>query len=195
MTAPTRSFITIVSGLPRSGTSLAMQMLHAGGIPALTDEQRTPDADNPRGYFEFERVKQIKTDQQWLSDAVGKSVKIIHMLVTSLPPDREYRVLMMRRDVKEVVRSQAAMLARSGKPGGGLSPDKLAQVYEGQMSAVARWLAEHRCFRVLDVHYADLIRDPRAMSERVNEFLGGGLIIEAMARAVDPTLYRQRAAD
>lgn len=193
MTAPTRSFITIVSGLPRSGTSLAMQMLSAGGIPALTDEQRTPDADNPRGYFEFERVKQIKSDQLWLNDAVGKAVKVIHMLITALPTDREYRVLMMRRDVNEVVRSQAAMLARSGKPGGGLSPDKLAKVYQGQMSAVGRWLAACPRFRVLDVPYADLIKDPRAMSEHVSEFLGGGLSIDAMARAVDPTLYRQRA--
>jgi hypothetical protein len=193
MTAPTRSFITIVSGLPRSGTSLAMQMLSAGGIPALTDARRTPDADNPRGYFEFERVKQIKSDQLWLNDAVGKAVKVIHMLITALPTDREYRVLMMRRDVNEVVRSQAAMLARSGKPGGGLSPEKLAQVYEGQMSAVGRWLAACPSFRVLDVHYAELIKDPRAMSEHVSEFLGGGLSIDAMARAVDPTLYRQRA--
>lgn len=193
MSSSPRAFITIVSGLPRSGTSLAMQMLHAGGIPALTDEQRTPDADNPRGYFEFERVKQIKTDQQWLNDAVGKSVKIIHMLITSLPPDREYRVLMMRREVSEVVRSQAAMLARSGKAGGGLSADKLAQVYAVQMSAVGRWLSEHACFKVMDVSYAELVREPRQMSERINAFLGGGLSIESMARAVDPSLYRQRA--
>lgn len=193
MSTPPRAFITVVSGLPRSGTSLAMQMLHAGGIPALTDEQRTPDADNPRGYFEFERVKQIKTDRRWLDDAQGKAVKIIHMLVTSLPPDREYRVLMMRRDVAEVVRSQAAMLARSGRPGGGLSAEKLAQVYTSQMSAVTRWLDEYPCFRVLDVGYADLIREPREMSEKMSAFLGGGLAIEAMVRAVDPALYRQRA--
>lgn len=160
----------------------------------MTDEQRTPDADNPRGYFEFERVKQIKTDQQWLHDAAGKAVKIIHMLITSLPPDREYRVLMMRRDVKEVVRSQTTMLARSGKAGGGLSDERLGELFTAQMSAVKRWLDEHPCFRVLDVNYTDLVREPAAMTETINAFLGGGLAVESMVNAVDPTLYRQRSS-
>ncbi|MFM9144976.1 MAG: sulfotransferase family protein, partial [Phycisphaerales bacterium] len=99
--------VFVVSGLPRSGTSLAMQMLHAGGIPAVTDGLRTQDDDNPRGYFEFERVKQLRTDKAWLDDAAGKAVKVIHLLLMELPDDRPYRVVFMQRDLREVVKSQS----------------------------------------------------------------------------------------
>src|SRR5450432_3057856 len=107
--------ITVVSGLPRSGTSLMMQMLAAGGMPLLTDQIRAPDQDNPRGYFEFERVKQIKRDQAWLGSAVGKAVKIIHLLLYDLPPNRNYRVIFMRRNIEEVLISQRKMLQRTAR--------------------------------------------------------------------------------
>jgi hypothetical protein len=188
-----RDFITIVSGLPRSGTSLAMQMLAAGGIPPMTDHERTPDPDNPRGYFEFERVKQLRTDKAWLDEAVGRAVKIIHMLLTELPDDRDYRVVFMRRDVAEVVRSQRVMLERAGRPGGALTPERLAAIYDQQLGATARWLAERPCFRVLEVPYAGLIAEPNGWVGPLNEFLGGGLDRVAMAAAVDPSLYRNRA--
>ena len=125
--------VTVVSGLPRSGTSLAMQMIHAGGIPALTDGQRTSDDSNPRGYFELERVKQLKQDKSWLDEAAGKVVKVIHLLLAELPDDRPYRVVFMQRDLREVVQSQATMLARSGRPGGQLAPERLIAVYEQQL--------------------------------------------------------------
>jgi hypothetical protein len=188
-----RDFITVVSGLPRSGTSLAMQMLAAGGIPPMTDHERTPDPDNPKGYFEYERVKHLRTDKAWLDDAAGRAVKVIHMLLTELPADRDYRVVFMRRDVGEVVRSQRVMLERSGRAGGALTADRLRAIYEQQLATTARWLAERPRFRVLDVPYAGLIADPNAWSESLSGFLGGDLDASAMAGAVDANLYRNRA--
>ena len=185
--------VTVVSGLPRSGTSLAMQMINAGGIPAVTDGQRASDDDNPRGYFEFERVKQLRTDKAWLDDAAGKAVKVIHLLLTELPDDRPYRVVFMRRDLREVVRSQSTMLARSGRAGGGLAPERLMAVYGQQLAAVAAWLAERPNFAVLDVPYAELVAAPAGWVPRIDAFLGGGLDQAAMAAAVDPALHRNRA--
>ena len=186
--------VTVVSGLPRSGTSLAMQMVHAGGMPAVTDGQRTSDADNPRGYFEFERVKQLRSDKSWLDDAAGKVVKVIHLLLMELPDDRDYRVIFMRRDLREVVASQTTMLTRSGKAGGGLPPERLMAVYEQQLATVGSWLAARPRFRVLDVPYAELVASPASWVPRINAHLGGALDEAAMRTAVDPALHRNRAS-
>jgi hypothetical protein len=187
-------FITIVSGVPRSGTSLAMQMLTAGGIPPLTDEQRRPDEDNPRGYFEFEPVKRLRADKSWLERAVGRTVKVIHLLLPELPTDRQYRVVFMRRDLREVVRSQAAMLARAGRAGSSLPPDRLMAVYEQQIADTLRWLAAHPGFATLEVPYAALMTAPVESVQRLNAFLGGELDAKAMAEVVEPSLYRNRLA-
>ena len=185
--------VTVVSGLPRSGTSLAMQMIHAGGIPALTDGQRTSDDSNPRGYFELERVKQLKQDKSWLDDAAGKVVKVIHLLLAELPDDRPYRVVFMQRDLREVVQSQATMLARSGRTGGQLPPERLIAVYEQQLKTVEQWLAARPNFSVQRVPYAQLVSDPAGVVPTVNAFLGGTLDEARMRAAVDPGLHRNRA--
>ena len=185
--------VTVVSGLPRSGTSLAMQMIHAGGIPALTDGQRTSDDSNPRGYFELERVKQLKQDKSWLDEAAGKVVKVIHLLLAELPDDRPYRVVFMQRDLREVVQSQATMLARSGRPGGQLAPERLIAVYEQQLKTVEQWLAARPNFSVLRVPYAQLVSDPAGVVPTVNAFLGGTLDEARMRAAVDPGLHRNKA--
>lgn len=185
--------VTVVSGLPRSGTSLAMQMIHAGGIPALTDGQRTSDDSNPRGYFELERVKQLKQDKSWLDDAAGKVVKVIHLLLAELPDDRPYRVVFMQRDLREVVQSQATMLARSGRTGGQLPPERLIAVYEQQLKTVEQWLAARPNFSVLRVPYAQLVSEPSGVVPTVNAFLGGTLDEARMRAAVDPGLHRNRA--
>src|SRR3989442_525361 len=137
--------ITIVTGLPRSGTSVMMQMLGAGGLAPLTDGLRQPDEDNPRGYFEFEPVKQIKRDTAWLELAVGKVVKMVHLLLPELPLDRDhrYRVIMMRRDLGEVLESQKKMLMRKGRAGADLDSEKLRSVFEQQLSRVDQFLASH----------------------------------------------------
>ncbi len=185
--------VIVVSGLPRSGTRLAMQMIHAGGVPAVTDGERTSDEDNPRGYFEFERVKQLRTDKAWLDGAAGKVVKVIHLLLTELPDDRPYRVVFMRRDLREVVKSQSTMLARSGRAGGGLAPERLMAVYEQQLKAVEGWLAARPNFTALDLPYSDLVASPADGAARLNAFLGGRLDEAAMRAAVDPSLHRNRA--
>ncbi len=188
-----RDFVTIVSGLPRSGTSMAMQMIAAGGIPAFTDSLRAADTDNPRGYYELERVKALKTDKSWLDDARGKVVKVIHMLVAELPDDRAYRVVFLERDLKEVVQSQATMLARNAKTGATIPAERLMAVYSAQLSQVHAWLAARPNFRVLRVRHAELIASTAFSTHAMNEFLGGDLDEAAMKAAVDPSLHRNRA--
>lgn len=185
-------FVTIVSGLPRSGTSLMMQMLRAGGIPTLTDDIRAADEDNPRGYLEFERVKRIKQDTAWLDEAAGKVVKMVHLLLYDLPPDRAYRIVFMRRDLDEVLASQRKMLERQGKQGAQLPADQLRKVFEEQVRKVTAWIAAQPNIKSIDVVYHELIADPRGHAQRLNEFLGGTLAVEAMVEAVDPSLYRNR---
>jgi hypothetical protein len=187
-----RDFVTVVSGLPRSGTSMAMQMVVAGGVPPVTDGLRAADADNPRGYFEFERVKQLRNDRAWLDGAEGKVVKVIHLLLTELPDDRPYRVVFMQRELGEVVRSQATMLARSGRAGGQLAPERLMAVYAQQLAAVDAWLAARPNFQVLKVPYAQMVADPATHAAAVNRFLGGTLDETGMRAAVDPSLHRNR---
>lgn len=188
-----RDFITVVSGLPRSGTSMAMQMIVAGGIAPVTDDLRAPDADNPRGYFEFERVKNLRNDKSWIDDAGGKVVKVIHMLVPELPDDRAYRVVFLERDLREVVKSQSTMLARNAKVGGALPPERLMAIYEQQLKQVHAWLAARPNFAVLAVKHADFLRDAATQARAISAFLGDGLDVAAMTAAVDPSLHRNKA--
>jgi hypothetical protein len=187
--------MTIVSGLPRSGTSLMMQMLQAGGMAVLADGHRAADENNPRGYFELEAVKHTRSDLVWLAQAGGRAVKVIHLLLLQLPPGSQYRVVFMLRDLMEVVASQRAMLKQQGRPGAALADETLASVFEKQIAGVRNWLSEQPNFRVLCVNYRDVLGDPRASAERVAAFLGGDLNSETMAAVVEPGLYRQRRAE
>jgi hypothetical protein len=192
MSASTDDFVTIVSGLPRSGTSMMMQMIDRGGIPALKDEIRVADEDNPKGYYEFEPVKQTKQDPSWLEHAGGMVVKMVYRLLYDLPAEYRYRVIFMRRKLEEVVASQNVMLERSGKDGGGLPDAKLLEVFRAEIDKSNRWLAEQPNFKVLYVNYNEMIENPAPQVARVNEFLGGNLDTKAMMASVDPTLYRQK---
>jgi len=184
--------VVIVSGLPRSGTSVMMQMIHAGGMPALADGIRTPDEDNPRGYFEFERVKQIKTDKTWLNDAPGKVVKMVHLLLLDLPPGQEYRVVFLRRDLNEVLASQKKMLVRSGRAGAALNDAQMKTIYTQQIDKVLGWMRQQPNIKFIEVNYRDLIEKPAEQAATINSFLGGQLDESKMAAAVDPSLYRNR---
>jgi len=185
--------VTIVSGLPRSGTSMMMRMLDAGGLPALTDHVRKADADNPRGYFEFEPVKKTKEDPSWLDQAGGRAVKMVYRLLYDLPPGREYRIIFMRRRIEEVVASQDVMLSRRGRQGGDLSHEKLVGLFEQQLAEFDAWAGRQPSFKVLYVSYNDTLANPAATVQAVNAFLGGGLDVAAMSRVVEPELYRQRS--
>lgn len=186
-------FVTVVSGVPRSGTSLMMQMLAAGGLPPLVDDQRPADPSNPRGYFEFDPVKRLRLDRSWLDRANGHAVKIIHLLLRELPTDGQfnYRVLMMIRPLAEVVASQTAMLERSGKKGA--PADVLIATYQNQLRDVRDWLGRHECFQCIDVPYHDLLTQTPYTAHRINEFLDIKLDIEAMTSAVSPSLCHHRS--
>lgn len=192
MTAPDRPFLTIVSGLPRSGTSLMMKMLEAGGLPVLVDDVRRADVDNPRGYYEFEPVKSTKADPSWVATAPGKAVKMVYLLLMDLPPDWEYRVLFMRRNLDEVLASQRAMLDRMGKPSP-LDDDRMAALFRDGLARFDAWVKDRPNFRLLDVRYNTLVTDPAPTLDQVDRFLGGGLDLDAMTRVVDPSLYRNRS--
>ena len=185
--------VTIVSGLPRSGTSMMMKMLEAGGVPPLTDEIRTADKDNPKGYYEFERVKKMPDgDKAWMAEARGKSVKVISALLEHLPPEYSYKVIFMRRDMNEILASQKKMLIRQGKPTDKVSDEDLARMYEKHLAKVQVWLTSQPNVSTLDVDYNLLLENPRSYLERIRNFLGVDLNIERMGNVIDPALYRQR---
>ena len=186
--------IVVITGLPRSGTSMAMKMLQAGGLPLLTDGARPSDESNPEGYFEFEPVKQLDKngDLAWLRAARGKGVKIISWLVTWLPELYDYRVIFMQRDLDEIIASQNQMLARREEPGDTAGDSRTRKVYADHLKQVARLLARRRCFRTLSVSYRDAGEDPTRQARRISEFLDRSLDVDRMVAIVDPQLYRNR---
>ena len=189
-----RDVITVVSGLPRSGTSMMMSMLEAGGVPILTDNVRTADEDNPKGYYEFERVKQIEHDWAWLADAPGKAVKIISELLMRLPEAAPYRfkVIFMRRHMAEILASQRQMLLRRGEPADAVSNEQLTLLFTKHLKRFDAWAARQPNIAILYVSYNAMLEAPRDHAEQVNRFLGGGLDAEKMIAVVDKAFYRQR---
>lgn len=185
--------ITVVSGLPRSGTSLLMQMLHAGGYPILCDEQRAPDADNPRGYFELEKIKSLERDASWIGTAEGKAIKVVSPLLRSLPGGHEYRVIFMRRELGEVLASQDRMLERRGQPKGP-DPTLMRSHFQRHLDTVTAWLGTQHHIRVLYVDYTNVLSDPPAAAQAIASFLETAVDTAQMAASVDPALYRQRVS-
>ncbi|MCX7854237.1 MAG: sulfotransferase [Caldilineales bacterium] len=184
--------VVIVSGLPRSGTSMMMKMLEAGGLPILSDGLRAADPDNPEGYYEFERVKQLdKGDTAWLAEAEGKAVKVISALLQHLPPSYQYRVIFMNRRMAEVLASQRKMLARRGERSD-VDDAQLAVILEKHLRQVKQWLSTQPQFRVLEVDYNAMLADPQPYVRQINRFLDGILDEARMAEVVNPSLYRNR---
>lgn len=195
--------ITIVSGLPRSGTSLMMQMLVAGGMEALFDDQKQADADNPRGYFEWERIKQLPKDPGCIAEAEGKVVKVVSRLLLSVPESHECRVLFMRRPLAEVIASQNEIVRRRGtyKEGteparcryfSGVMPKVMSEAFEKHLQEVYVWLDDKPHVKMLPVEYLDVLIRPRVIGQQIADFLGMALDVDAMERQVDHTLYRNR---
>ena len=193
-----RQPVVVVSGLPRSGTSMMMKMLDAGGIPVVIDGIRGADRDNPKGYYEFERVKQLdKGDTAWVADAQGKAVKVISALLQHLPADQEYRVIFMERNIDEVLASQRKMMQNRGEgddvAGGEDVPDaEMAALFARHVDQVQAWMAQQPNVRVLHIDYNALLTDPAPFVARVQEFLPFTLDTAAMTAVVDPDLYRNR---
>jgi len=183
--------ITVVTGVPRSGTSALMQMLAAGGYPILTDGVRVPDADNPHGYLEYEPIKGLRRDSSWLARAEGRAIKVAHALVEALPLERPYRLILVRRRFDEVLASQRVMLERSGHAVPPLGEDRVEAVFRAQLEDVVRWAGRHGA-PLLEVEHASLVADPHAIAAAIAAHLDRDLDVVAMAAAIDPGLYRQR---
>lgn len=198
MTKPVSSLsdrITVVSGLPRSGTSMMMNMLQQGGFALLLDEIREADESNPKGYYEFEKVKKLPDDISWLEEAKGRAVKVISQLVMKLPPQYEYSVLFMRRDLDEILASQDAMVERLGAAQPELPEGVMADLFKRHIEEVTHWLAERPNFATLYVNYNDVVRDAQGAVAEINDFLGGGLDESRMLGVVDRSLHRQRSGE
>ena len=171
---------------------MMMKMLAAGGIDPLIDNLRAADDDNPKGYFEFEPVKQIEHDQAWLADARGRAVKLISALLKHLPSTYNYKVIFMRRAMSEILASQRQMLLRRGEPADAVPDHKLAALFDKHVAQVESWLAAQPNIETVYVSYNEVMKDPRPHAEGINSFLGGSLNVEAMAGVADRSLYRQK---
>ncbi len=189
--------VIIVSGLPRSGTSMMMKMLEGGGLPIMTDAIRQADVDNPKGYYEYERVKELEKekergeDRAWVREGRGKVLKVISFLIKSLPDDNYYRIVFMRRDLDEVLASQNKMLVNRGEDNP--ADDRtMTEAYLNHLAAVRILVRKMPNMEILEVRYDETVKDPRATAETVNQFLGGKMNVDAMVAAVDAELYRNR---
>jgi len=185
--------VVIVSGLPRSGTSMAMKMIEAGGMKLVVDNIRTADEDNPKGYYEDERVKDLAEikDKGWLKNARGKVIKVVSSLLNHLPDDNRYKVVFMRRNLHEILASQTKMLDRRDEASH-TEDEALLEMYEAHLSKVEFQLRFRPNFEALYIDYADVVENPAAQAVRIADFVGGGLEVDRMAGAVDGSLYRNR---
>ncbi len=184
--------ITIVSGLPRSGTSLMMQMLVAGGMTPLADGERKADDDNPRGYLEWERIKTLPQDPGCIAEGEGKVVKVISRLLLSLPAGHEYRVIFMQRPLPEVLASQDQMMKRRGTYKEGANPAIMSAAFEKHLREVYAWMEGKNYVKGLRVPYHDALAKPRELGDQIATFLGVALNVDAMTQQVDASLYRNR---
>ena len=190
---PKAKSVVVVSGLPRSGTSMMMRMLDVGGLPVLSDNVRTPNEDNPMGYYEFERVKKMPDgDFEWLKDAAGRVVKVLAVLLTHLPDNYSYKVLFMRRNMEEMLDSQRAMLVRRGEVTDRVDDHEMARLFEEHLIDLYAWMDAKSNVRYLEVDYNAVLKDPFYWVEKVQQFLDIKLDVPGMISVVDPALYRQR---
>ena len=189
----TPAVITLVSGLPRSGTSMMMKVLEAGGMEIFTDNQRTADEDNPKGYYELEDVKALKDGKfDWMQDAPGKAVKVISSLLEYLPPGYKYKIVFMRREIAEILASQKQMLIRRGENSDS-DDEQMAEMFQEHLKRVRVWLANQPNMDVLYVDYNALMAEPDHEIKAVAEFLSLNENLDAMLAVPDKKLYRQKA--
>jgi len=187
--------IVVVSGLPRSGTSMMMKMLEAGGVEIMTDGERNADVDNPKGYFEYERVKDLEkeTDKSYLSEGRGKALKVISFLIKDLPDDNDYRVIFMRRNLDEVLKSQDKMIQRLGTDDAKVDDEAMKEAYRNHIVSTRLLCKKRPNFELIEIRYRATVEDSAETARRVNDFLGGRFDEAAMREAVDASLYRNRA--
>lgn len=181
----------LVSGLPRSGTSMMMKMLEAGGLTTVTDGYRSADEDNPKGYYELEAVKRTKEDASWISESRGKVVKVISQLLKDLPDTETYKVIFMRRHLDEVLASQEKMLVRREEENTAVDAD-MKDMFASHVDEIEIWMRNTKHVEVLFVSYNRMQTESEKQIVRICKFLNAGLDPDKMATIIDPTLYRQR---
>ena len=185
--------IIIVSGLPRSGTSMVMKMLEVGGIEPLTDNIRKADIDNPKGYYEFERVKKLPEDTEWLKDAKGKVVKVLAELMKHLPDGYNYKIIFIERNIEEIIRSQKKMLIRRGEDPNKVSDDEIKALFNKYLKIMKQHIENRDNMDVLYISYNEIIQNPLGSIKEINQFFDGALDEGKMKAAIDKKLYRNRA--
>jgi hypothetical protein len=172
---------------------MMMRMLEAGGMDVAVDNIREADEDNPKGYYELEKVKEIINDYSWLDNVQGKVVKMVSLLLYELPSNRNYNVIFMKRDIDEILASQRTMLQRKGNRSDVID-DEMGRLFNRHLEEIENWLAGQKNIHVLYINYNNAIEDPRNTAQVINHFLNGALNIEKMVETVDKSLYRQRNA-
>ncbi len=187
-------FITVVSGLPRSGTSMMMKILNAGDMPVLINDFRESDEDNPKGYYEFERVKKLEHENSWLQIARGKAVKVVSPLIYHLNLEQKfrYKIIFMLRDLNEILASQRKMAGRLHPGKDKIKDNILKHNYSVHLEKVRKWQDEKENIDVMYVNYKDVIADPAPVAEGIRNFLAINLNIQKMVKVIDKSLYRQR---
>ncbi|MFC1802804.1 sulfotransferase domain-containing protein [Thermoproteota archaeon] len=184
--------IIVVSGLPRSGTSMMMKMLEETDIPILTDKIREADEDNIKGYYEDERVKQLHQDNTWISEAENKAVKVISYQLRHLPSGHVYKIIFMKRNITEILASQRKMMQRRGEPQDDVSETVMANIFHKHLNETDQWLNKQPNMKILYINYNETLYNPETTAEQVAKFLEQDLDIEKMIQIVDSRFYRQR---
>jgi hypothetical protein len=174
---------------------MMMRMLETGGLPVMTDHLRVPDESNPKGYYELERVKQLKEGNGgWIAEGKGKVVKIISALLEHLPSEHQYRVVFMKRNMGEILASQREMLLRRGEPTDRIPDHELAELYQNHLTRVTEWLGQQPNMKVIYLHYNQILENPREPIAQLCQFLQPSTLDpDKMLSVVEASLYRQRA--
>ncbi len=185
--------ITVVSGLPRSGTSMMMQMLEKGGLTLFTDEERAADDNNPRGYYEHDAVKNLGQNSEFIKQAVDQSIKVIANLLHALPHRFRYKIIFMERDLNEIMSSQRRMLSRMGKKvRDDIYPTQVIEEQKRVIKRVKQWASRHANVEIIYIQHREVLDHPFEQALRINEFLDYKLLPELMVQAVDRSLYREK---
>lgn len=186
-----KKIITIVSGIPRSGTSMMMKMLRAGGMDLVNDGLRQADKNNLNGYFEYEKVKNLKEDNSWISIAEGKAIKVLFNFLYFLPQTHKFKIIFMQRDMKEILASQNKMLSVLGKSNL-VNDDRMSLLFDSEIEKIKKWIGKQNNIETLYVSYNQILENPIVSCEDVKRFVSRNLEIEKMTKTVDRALYRNK---
>jgi sulfotransferase family protein len=184
--------IIVVTGLPRSGTSLMMQILQSIGIEPFTDNQRLPNGSNPKGYFEHELVKTIEHDSSWIEDVKGKAIKIVSPLLIYLPSNYKYKIFFMDRNYDEIIQSQERMIAESNISNSGIEPEILKQIFIKDLEHACNWIREQPNCESLEISHSKLLKNPKSEIDKICDFLELIVDLDNAIKVIDKKLYRAK---